>query len=298
MKNCGNNIEYGRIVSQALREDIGSGDVTTDFFVPGSCSASASFIAVREMVVCGLDIAAEVFRQVDGKISFRKLRREGEKVRRGAELARVSGKARSLLKGERVAINFIGMLSGIATQARAYADKVKSYGVKVVDTRKTFPGLRSLQKYAVRTGGADNHRSCLDEMVLVKDNHLAACPKSGKHLYLSRAFSTLRNRFPRGKMKIEIEVENLDDFRMALSLKPDIIMLDNMKPADIKKAVRLRGKAGRRAPLLEVSGGITLSNIRAYAAAGADIISVGALTHNVKSADISMEFIPAAVKGR
>lgn len=298
MKNCANSIEYARTVSQALKEDIGGGDVTTDFFVPGACPASASFLAVEDMVVCGLDVAAEVFRQVDAEVSFRKLRREGEKVGRGTELARVSGKARSLLKAERVAINFIGMLSGIATRARDYADKIKPYRVKVVDTRKTFPGLRALQKYAVRTGGAHNHRSSLDEMVLIKDNHLAACPAAERELYLRRVFSSVRKKFARGRMKIEIEVENPDDLRMALSLKPDVILLDNMRPADVRKAVRLRNSAGRRLPLLEVSGGITLSNIRAYAAAGADIISVGALTHSVRSADISMEFIPAAVKGR
>jgi len=297
MKNCKSEVAYRSIVSQALKEDIGSGDITTDFFVPGNASAEAVVIARQDMVACGLDIALEVFRQVDAKVVFRKLRGEGEKVKRGAELARVSGRARSLLTAERVAINFIGMLSGIATQARVYVDKVKPYPVKVVDTRKTFPGLRALQKYAVRAGGADNHRSSLDEMVLVKDNHLAACSAVVKMQCLARAFSAVRKKFSRRHMKIEVEVENLADFRTVLSLKPDIIMLDNMNAGDIRKAVRLRDLAGHR-PLLEVSGGITLSNIRAYAAAGADIISVGALTHSVKSADISMEFITASGKGR
>jgi len=297
MKNCKSEVAYRLIVSQALKEDIGSGDITTDFFVPGNASAEAVIIAGQDMVACGLEIAAEVFRQVDAKAVFKKLRKEGEKVKRGAELARVSGKARSLLIAERTAINFIGMLSGIATQARVYVDRVKPYPVRVVDTRKTFPGLRALQKYAVRAGGADNHRSSLDEMVLVKDNHLAVCSAGERTQCLAGAFSAVRKKFSPRHMKIEVEVENLADFRMVLALKPDIIMLDNMKPGEIRKAVRLRDLAGRR-PLLEISGGITLSNIRAYAAAGADIISVGALTHSVKSADISMEFIPASGKGR
>jgi len=273
------------LIRAALKEDIGSRDITTELVIPKDKYVRAVLLAKQDLIVCGLDIAKEVFRQQDAGIKFRPLVKEGSFVKKGKILARIEGRARAIFTAERVALNFLGLLSGLATTTREYIDAIKPYRVKIMDTRKTIPGLRQLEKYAVRVGGGYNHRTRLDEMILVKDNHIRITS-------LKDIIKQSRKKMPRG-IKIEIEVENLKEFKEALNFKPDIIMLDNMSISNIKKAVKLRNHmpyAICHMPL-EASGGITLKNVREVAATGVDMISVGALTHSVKTADISLEVI-------
>ncbi len=268
--------EVKEIIKKALKEDIGKRDITTTTIIPENKYAKAILLAKENCVICGLNIAAEVFRIQDKKIKFMSNVLDGEKIKEGKIIAHISGRAQSILTAERVALNFLSLLSGIATKTRAYADKVKPYKVKILDTRKTIPGLRELEKYAVRIGGGSNHRMRLDEMVLIKDNHI-------------RVTESYRE-LPRvtGSYKVEIEVKNLKEFKEVLKLKPDIIMLDNMKVEDIRKAVLLRKIAVSK---IEVSGNVNLNNVRKIAKTGPDMISVGALTHSVKAIDISLEIL-------
>jgi len=278
--NYAKGLDIKHIIINALREDIGPKDVTTESLIPKNKIAQAVLIAKEKCVVCGLDIAGLVLRLKDKNIKFKPLVKDGDALYKGRILARISGKARSILTAERVALNFLSHLSGIATGTKKFINQVKPYRVKIMDTRKTTPGLRILEKYAVRIGGGYNHRLGLDEMVLIKDNHFKII---GKIKNLAK--------FKR-KYKVEIEVKNLKEFRQALNLKPDIIMLDNMRPSDIKKAVRIRNKLTLgSAPKLEVSGGITLNNVKKIASCGVEMISVGALTHSVDSVDISLDLI-------
>ena len=278
--NYAKGLDIKHIIINALREDIGPKDVTTESLIPKNKIAQAVLIAKEKCVVCGLDIAGLVLRLKDKNIKFKPLVKDGDALYKGRILARISGKARSILTAERVALNFLSHLSGIATGTKKFINQVKPYRVKIMDTRKTTPGLRILEKYAVRIGGGYNHRLGLDEMVLIKDNH-------------TKIIGKIKNlaKFKR-KYKVEIEVKNLKEFRQALNLKPDIIMLDNMRPSDIKKAVRIRNKLTLgSAPKLEVSGGITLNNVKKIASCGVEMISVGALTHSVDSVDISLDLI-------
>lgn len=278
--NYAKGLDIKHIIINALREDIGPKDVTTESLIPKNKIAQAVLIAKEKCVVCGLDIAGLVLRLKDKNIKFKPLVKDGDALYKGRILARISGKARSILTAERVALNFLSHLSGIATGTKKFINQVKPYRVKIMDTRKTTPGLRILEKYAVRIGGGYNHRLGLDEMVLIKDNHFKII---GKIKNLAK--------FKR-KYKVEIEVKNLKEFRQALNLKPDIIMLDNMRPSDIKKAVRIRSKLTIGSALkLEVSGGITLNNVKKIASCGVEMISVGALTHSVDSVDISLDLI-------
>ena len=279
-----NNAQAEDIVKLALREDLGEGDITTETVIPKGKAINGLFLVKEDLVVCGLAIACKVFKSKDKNIKFSFLVPDGAFVKKGKVIAKISGKARSILAAERVSLNFLSFLSGIATKTRAYALKVRPYNVKIMDTRKTIPGLRILEKYAVRIGGGYNHRLSLDEMVMVKDNHLAAV----------KGIKGLKNlKIAAKKYKVEIEVENLKDFKQALDLNPDIIMLDNMSIKDIKKAVQIRNSLSSEIsplrPLLEVSGGITLNTIKKIASTGIDMISVGALTHSVDSVDISLE---------
>jgi len=280
-------MNYSEIIKNALKEDIGKGDITTRLIIPRYKKAKAVLLAKDNFVVCGIDLAKEVFRSLDKGIKFQARVKDGEWAKKGKILAKISGRARSILSAERVALNFLCLLSGIATKTKDYVDRVKPYPVKVLDTRKTIPGLRFLEKYAVRCAGGFNHRMGLDEMVMIKDNHLIISPVDG--LWLIVDGLKKKNR------KIEIEVKSLKEFKGALALKPDIILLDNMSTLDLKKAVRIRdGQLAidhRLSTKLEASGGITLKNIRRIAATGVELISVGALTHNVESKDISLEFI-------
>ncbi len=268
------------LIRMALKEDIGTRDITTELAIPKDKFIKAVLLAKENFVVCGLGIAKEVFRQQDAGIKFRPFVKEGSFVKKGKILARIKGKARAIFTAERVALNFLGLLSGIATTAREYVDAIKPYKAKIMDTRKTIPGLRQLQKYAVRIGGGYNHRMRLDEMVLVKDNHLAVV-----------SLKKIKDKIKLKNIKFEIEVKNLKEFVQALELRPDIIMLDNMGIKDMKKAVSIKRTTSYelRATKLEVSGGVTLKNVRAIAATGVDMISIGALTHSVKTADTSLE---------
>lgn len=273
-----------QLIRHALVEDIGKGDITTQLTIPENKDIKAHLLAKEDCVVCGIDIAGRTFELVDKNIDFKAFCREGQKVAKNKILAVVSGKARSILNAERVALNMLTLLSGIATKTRTYVDRVEPLKVKITDTRKTMPGLRELQKYAVRVGGGYNHRISLDEMILIKDNHIK----------ITEGYTKLP-RIPKG-FKIEIEVQNIDEFKHALQFKPDLIMLDNMTPQEIKQAVDIRNatdftKSHHPKTKLEASGGITMDNIKDIAAAGIDIISLGDLTHSIDAVDISLDVV-------
>ncbi len=279
------------LIRNALREDIGRRDITTELMIPQNKNIKAVLLAKENCLLCGLDVAKAVFKVRDKGIKFKPLVKDGQEVKKGKILARIEGRARSILTAERVVLNFLSLLCGIATKTKAYVHKVKSYRVKIMDTRKTIPGLRELEKYAVRTGGGYNHRMRLDEMVLVKDNHLAV---SGFRVQGSGFRGKIKKIKRKGK-KIELEVKNLREFKEALKLKPDIIMLDNMSVGVIRRAVRIRNKPTtndqRLTTKLEASGNITLKNIRQVAATGVEMISVGNLTRSLESSDISLEVL-------
>jgi nicotinate-nucleotide pyrophosphorylase (carboxylating) len=271
------------IVARALKEDVGLRDITTEMLIPKNKFVRAILIAKEDCLICGLGLASLVFKLQDKNIKFKPLISEGKPVEKGRVIARIQGRAQSILTAERVALNFLSFLSGIATKTRRFAEEVKPYKVKIMDTRKTIPGLRLLEKYAVRIAGGFNHRLSLDEMILVKDNHLKII-KGYQGLF----------RFSQG-CRVELEVKNLKEFQRALKLKPDIIMLDNMSLKEIKEAVRIRNslsaKSSHPVSRLEASGGITLRNVKRAASTGVDMISIGDLTHSVDSVDISLEIL-------
>ncbi len=273
--------EMREAAERGLREDAGPGDITTEVLVDRSSSSSAAIIAKDEGVVAGLPAAREVFRLLDKNIEFNILVPDGGSVSRGQEAARISGSSRAILTGERTALNILGRLSGIAGFARAFSERAGKYGVKIMDTRKTSPGLRALEKYAVAVGGGHNHRMGLYDAVLIKDNHIHVAGGS-----IGAMVREARTAVGPG-VKIEVEAAGIVQLRDALGGGPDIILLDNMTPELITKAV---GIAREKAPsvLLEVSGNITLQNVEEYASCGVDMISVGALTHSVKNFDFSL----------
>ena len=268
-------------IAAALKEDIGQGDITTDFFVPATLHATGRIIARERAIVAGTGAAAEVFRQVDPLIDTQIVHRDGEEVAGGDVIIEVRGLAGSILKAERVALNFLQRLCGIATLTRQFVDAVKNRPVKILDTRKTTPGLRSLEKAAVLAGGGDNHRFGLYDMVLVKDNHLMTL--DGLSGFADR-IKQLRQERP--NIRIEVEADDLEQVRTFIEIEGiDVILLDNMAPAQIREAVALRkGKIK-----FEASGGITLKNVNRIAATGVDYISVGSLTHGARAIDIALE---------
>lgn len=265
------------LIRQALSEDLGNGDLTSEATIPAESTSEAVILAKQQLVLAGIDIAREVFRFLDPGIQFAHVAKDGDVIRSGTELARLSGNTRNLLAGERVALNLLQHLSGIATLTAAYVDKIKTLKAEVLDTRKTLPGLRQLEKYAVRMGGGKNHRMGLYDMILIKDNHIKAAGS------ITQAVESARKKS--GHLKIEVETGNLNEVREALASKADIIMLDNM-PLDLMgEAVQIiRGQA-----LVEASGNVTLDTIRAIAETGVDYISSGSLTHSAPAADISMK---------
>jgi len=271
------------IIRHALIEDIGRGDITTQLTIPKDKEIKAKIIAKEDFLLCGITVAEKVFKTVDSGIKFEAKVKEGKLVTAKKTLAVISGKAISILTAERVALNLLSLLSGIATKTREFVKKLEPFKTKLTDTRKTMPGLRDLQKYAVRIGGGHNHRIRLDEMILIKDNHIKA----------TDGYSKLPS-VPHG-YKIEIEVQNLDEFKHALHFKPDVIMLDNMQVDQINEAVKIRNstefKSHHPPTRLEASGGIYIDNIKEYAATGVDIISVGELTDSVKSVDVSLDVV-------
>jgi len=274
-----------RLVGEALAEDLVNEDVTTNTLVPSELEGKASILVKGDGVLAGMDAAKEVFRQVDPSLRFKAGARDGIKVHKGKVVATIEGKVASMLKAERTALNFMQHLSGIATETSKYVDAVAGTKAIITDTRKTVPGLRILEKYAVRVGGGHNHRLNLSGGVLIKDNHLAILRSCG--VGLGEVVKKARRRAPRN-MKVEVEVESVKQAWESLSAGADIIMLDNMKLKDMRRVVDMvRGRA-----LLEASGGITLDNVRSVAETGVDLISVGALTHSVKALDISLEIKP------
>lgn len=286
--NCVKGFRLKKSVTIALKEDLGRGDITTRLTIPGNSRINAVIIAKEKGILCGIDIAKMVFKKIDDNLQFSSPLKDGARIYKGRVIAKIYGRAAGILSAERVALNFLGFLSGIATRTEISARKVKRFGVKILDTRKTLPGLRRLEKYAVRVGGGFNHRFCLDELILIKENHIDVAGWKN----ITERISAIKNRI-QSKVQVEIEVRNLKEFKDALYLKPDIIMLDNMPVQDIRQAVRLRNKIATRMhlvkPKLEVSGNINFNNIVAYASSGIDFISMGTLTKDIDSLDFSLE---------
>ena len=271
-------------IAIAIQEDIGEGDITTEFFVPPDLRAVAQIIAHEKAIMAGAETAAEVFRRIDPATQVRIVSADGSQVNPGDAIMEIGGLACSILKAERVALNFLQRLCGIATLTRKFVDAAGNDHVKILDTRKTTPGLRALEKAAVVAGGGANHRFGLFDMALVKDNHLVA--HSGFATFAERV---RRLRQQRPNVRIEVEADRLDQVRTLLKIDDvDFILLDNMKPAQIREAVAL----GKNKVKFEASGGITLKNIRQIAATGVDYISIGALTHSVRAIDLSLEMTP------
>ena len=267
------------LVRAALAEDLGrAGDVTSQACVPADARLRAVFASRKPGVVSGLACARLAILELDPAADFKAVQEDGAQVGSGAKLAWVDANARALLGAERVALNLMGRLSGIASLTRAYVDAVDGSGARIVDTRKTTPGLRALEKYAVRCGGGVNHRFGLDDAILIKDNHIAACGSVAEAVRRAKASAG-------HLMKVEVEIDNLDQLEDALRHQPDVLMLDNFGLADLAEAVRRT--AGRA--VLEASGGVTLETVRAIAETGVDVISVGALTHSVSVLDIGLD---------
>jgi nicotinate-nucleotide pyrophosphorylase (carboxylating) len=265
-----------RLAYAALAEDVGEGDVTTEAVIDADATGGALIFLKEPGVVCGLGMVEAVFRALDGEIEVEALVDEGLLVESGTAVARLSGPLRAILTGERTALNFLGRLSGIATLTRRYVDAVEGTGVAILDTRKTTPGLRVLEKHAVAVGGGRNHRLGLDDGVLIKDNHLRAGGSINEAVERARAATNL---------PIEVECDTIEQVSEALEAGADAILLDNMTPDGLVAAVVLvRGRAR-----LEASGGVTLDNVRAIAETGVDEISIGALTHSARSLDVSLE---------
>ena len=267
------------ILHCALQEDIGHGDVTTFLLIPEDTKSKAHFIAKEKFVIAGIPFVQEVFRILDPSITFKNFYHDGSKVIKGDVIAEISGRTQTILKGERVSLNILQRLSGIATLTSMYIKRIEGVKVKIVDTRKTTPCLRFMEKYAVRVGGGNNHRFGLFDGILIKDNHIKALggikkavreAKKGHHLF-----------------KIEVEVKNLRELNEAIEAGADIVMLDNMSIRDIKEAVKIaKGKV-----MLEASGNVTLDNVREIAETGVDLISVGAITHSAVAVDISLKIV-------
>ena len=273
-----------RAIEQALAEDLGvRGDLTTDATVPRGTMSTATFGARRAGVISGLAVAEAAFHALDPSVVFEPLVRDGARVAAGSVAARVAGSAHALLTGERVALNFLSHMSGIATLTRRYVDLVAGTRARIVDTRKTTPGLRAFEKYAVRCGGGQNHRSGLYDAILIKDNHIVAAGGIAPALAAARAHA--------GHMvKIEIEVTSLDELADALKHPVDAVLLDNMEPPMLREAVALvDGRA-----ITEASGGVSLDTVRAIAESGVDLISIGALTHSAPILDLGLDFTPQA----
>lgn len=270
-------------LKNALKEDIGKGDITSRLIIPKRKKTKAYIILKEKGVVAGIDTAKAIFKTLNKNIKFKALCRDGDVLKKNEKIALIEGNCRTILACERTALNLLSHLSGIATLTQRFVRKIKPYKAKVYDTRKTTPGLRGLEKYSVTCGGGHNHRLGLWDMVLIKDNHLSLTSRLG--LTVDETIKLAKNRKP-NNVKVEVEVENLNEFRKTIEAKPDIIMLDNMNLKDIKKAVQLKGPVK-----IETSGSVNLSRLKGIAKTGVDIISVGALTHSAPALDMSLELI-------
>jgi nicotinate-nucleotide pyrophosphorylase (carboxylating) len=270
------------IIDRALAEDLGEGDVTTEALIPSNQQGTGFIVANKEGILAGTGAAKQVFHRVDPELKMEILLEDGARVKPGGKVAKASGSIASILKAERVALNFLQRLSGIASETNRYVAKVEGLPVRIMDTRKTTPGLRSLEKYAVRVGGGENHRMNLGDGILIKDNHLAALRSQG--LNIKEIVAKARQNTPQ-QLQVEVEVGTVSEALEAVEAGADIVMLDNMNLEDMRKAVKsIHGRA-----LIEASGGITLDNVRAVAETGVDFISIGALTHSARALDISLE---------
>ncbi len=299
-----NKLQIEEVIDCALAEDLGKGDVTTEALIPGDRQGTGFIVAKKEGILAGIKVAKQVFHRVGPELKVEILLEDGARVKPGSKVAKVSGSIASILKAERVALNFLQHLSGIASETNRYVERVEGLPVRIMDTRKTTPGLRSLEKYAVKAGGGENHRMNLGDGILIKDNHLAALRSQGLNIKeivakarqnapLSlRATPTLslrgakrRSNLQARQTQVEVEVGTVSEALEAVEAGADIVMLDNMNLEDMRKAVKsIHGRA-----LIEASGGITLDNVRAVAETGVDFISIGALTHSVRALDISLE---------
>jgi nicotinate-nucleotide pyrophosphorylase (carboxylating) len=269
-----------KIIELALQEDLSLGDITSDTIFTSQHKAKAVIRAKEDLVLCGQDIARQVFGEVDARVQFTALKQDGDEVKKGETVVALEGPTLSILKAERTALNFMQRLSGIASASRAFAAVGKKYGVMIVDTRKTQPGLRRLDKYAVRVGGCRNHRISLADSVMIKDNHIAA---AGSITAAVEKIKSVIGHTP----KVEVETTNLDEVKEALAAGADIIMLDNMTPAQVAQCKDvIAGKA-----IIEVSGGINAHNLEAYCKVKPDVISMGALTHSVPAKDLSLKIV-------
>ncbi|MCG2758125.1 MAG: carboxylating nicotinate-nucleotide diphosphorylase [Desulfobacteraceae bacterium] len=265
------------LIKIALEEDIGPGDITTENLIDKDLKGIGEIVAKEPIVIAGLDVARQVFEQLDSDISFKPNFKDGDFIEKGNIVLEVEGKLRALLMGERTALNFLQRLSGIATHVRSYVEKLGNKNVRLVDTRKTTPGLRVLEKYAVSIGGAHNHRMGLYDGVLIKDNHIAVCGG------IKKAIERIKDKLSH-LVKIEVEVSDLDEVKEAIEAGADVIMLDNMDIDHIKEAIDFI----KRKAVVEISGGITIDRLNQLADTGVDIISAGALIHAARSVDISM----------
>jgi nicotinate-nucleotide pyrophosphorylase (carboxylating) len=275
--------EIRRAVHAALAEDLGSGDVTTLATVPANAKSVALMRAREPFTVAGLQFAELAFRELSPKIQVQKFIHEGQKVAAGKTLLKISGSSRAILSAERVALNFVQRLSGVATATAQFADLVRGTKAKILDTRKTTPGWRRFEKYAVKCGGGKNHRIGLFDLVLIKDNHLVAL-RNEKPNAIAAAVARARQKFP--KLKVEVEADTLPQVAQATEAGADIILLDNMPPEKLRQAAKIvRGRAKT-----EASGGVSLKTVRAIAATGVDYISIGAITHSARAVDIGLDF--------
>ena len=273
------------LINTALREDFPHGDLTTDTLIAKSLQTQATITAKGSGMVAGASLVQRVYQKVDPSVVVTVLVQDGTSVQDGTQIIRLQGNAATILTGERVALNFLQHLSGIATLTARFCNAVKGYSVTLLDTRKTTPGLRSLEKWAVKTGGGTNHRMSLSDGILIKDNHLAVLQKVGTGI--AEACRLAKSRLSTGT-RVFVEVESLDQIPHALAGKPDVILLDNMSLSELREAVRLiHGQA-----LTEVSGGVTLENVREIAATGVDSISIGSLTHSAPAMDYSLTICP------
>jgi nicotinate-nucleotide pyrophosphorylase (carboxylating) len=277
------------IIDLALAEDTGHGDVTSEAMIPSQLEGTASILAKDRGILAGGEVARDVFLRADPSLRVELLLKDGTNIKPGDIIATVSGRVTGVLKAERVALNFLQRLSGIASQTAQYVDRTRDSAAKITDTRKTTPGLRTLEKYAVRMGGGQNHRSHLGDGILIKDNHLAALRALGMNL--TDIIVKAKQNAPPGLM-VEVEVTTAEEAREAAEAGADIVMLDNMNAEDMRRAVRLIDGRART----EASGGITLDNVGEAAKTGVDIISIGALTHSPRALDISLELETGSLK--
>ena len=271
----------GSLIENALKEDIGNGDITTNALIPDSMNSSATMVAKADGIIAGMNVAEAVFRYLSPQISWNPFVQDGDSIKKGDLLVEMSGPFRSLLTGERLALNFLQRMSGIATMTSLFVAQVAGTGTKILDTRKTVPGLRLLDKYAVKAGGGENHRIGLYDMVLIKDNHIKVAGG------IKKAVEQIRINLPSG-MKIEVETTTIQEVKEAIEMKADIIMLDNMNNETMKRCVELINHQAK----VEASGNMSFERIKEVAATGVDYISIGALTHSVMALDISMNIQP------